>query len=142
MKIDKSLRDLIGRLNVVSGSSNDNNEITSRDDDYYLAIGLEPPRFAYYRQVRIERSNDKWRKKTFEAAYDSITQDELDFSLKRKLREPPEQRYLREKGNWFFHDSSYSMRGLERYDGEGCNGFTAFLSADIILLQEGLRTRK
>ena len=105
MKIDKHLKGLSDRLNAVSGSSDDNNEITT-DDDYYLAIGSEPPRFAYYRQVRIERSNDEWRKKTLEAAYDSITQDDRLF-LKKKLREPPEQRYLREKGNWFFHDSSY-----------------------------------
>ncbi len=123
MKIDKHLKDLTTRLNAVSGSSNDNNEIT-RDDDYYLAIGSEPPRFAYYRQVRIERSNDEWKKKTLEAAYDSITQDELDFSLKRKLRtKSPEERYQYDKANWFFHESSYCYRGLDRYDGKGCNGF-------------------
>jgi hypothetical protein len=34
------------------------------------------------------------------------------------------QNYLREKGNCFFDDSSYSMRGLDSYDGKGCNGFT------------------
>ena len=94
-------------------------EITT-DDDYYLAIRSEPPTFAHYRQVRIEKSNDEWRKRTLEAAYDSY--------LKKKLREPPEKRYLREKGNWLFHDSSYPMRGLERYDGEGCNGFTGCIS--------------
>ena len=93
MKIDKHLKDLSNRLNAVSGSSDDNNEITT-DDDYYLAIGSEPPRFAYYRQVRIERSNDEWRKRTLEAAYDSY--------LKKKLREPPEKRYHVEKGNWLF----------------------------------------
>ena len=109
-------------------------EITT-DDDYYLAIRSEPPTFAHYRQVRIERSNDEWRKRTLEAAYDSY--------LKKKLREPPEKRYLREKGNWLFHDSSYPMRGLERYDGEGLMGLlVAFQSVDIIQIKEGLKMRK
>ena len=127
MKIDKHLKGLSDRLNAAAASIKFNNLLqsaTTKDsDDYYLATDSEPPRFQYYRHVRIQNSNDEWKKKTFEAAYDSITQDELDFYLKRKLREPPEQRYLREKGNWFFHDSSYSMRGLDAYDGEGCNGF-------------------
>ena len=94
------------RLNAVSGSSNDNNEIT-KNDDYYLDIGSEPPRFAYYRHYRVKNSKDEWRKQTLEAAYDSVTQNELDYSLKRKLRMSPEQRYQHEKGNWFFHELSY-----------------------------------
>jgi len=110
LKIDKYTKDLSNRLNAVSGSGggngNNNNGIT-KDDDYYLAIGSEPPRFAYYRHVRIEQCTDEWRKKTYECVWDTITQDELDYYLKAKLREPPDQRYQRKKENWFFHDLSY-----------------------------------
>ena len=106
MKIEKHLRGLSDRLNAVSGSSNDNNEIT-RDDDYYLAIGSEPPGFAYYRSVRAQ----EWQAlghRPRDHVYDQrITQDELDFMLKKKLRVPPEQRYQHEKQNWFFHKLSY-----------------------------------
>ena len=102
MKIDKHLRDLSDRLNAVSGSSNDNNEIT-RDDDYYLAIGSEPPRFAYYRQVRIDNPMTNGRRKHYEAVYESITQDELDYSLKGKLRvKSPEERYQYGKSQLVF----------------------------------------
>lgn len=40
------------------------------------------------------------------------------------LKIPPEQRYQDRKINWFFHDSSYCRRGLNAYDGQGCNAFT------------------
>lgn len=43
----------------------------------------------------------------FEAAYDSITHDELNYYLKAKLRTPPEQRYQHNKRNRFFHELSY-----------------------------------
>lgn len=106
MKIDKHLRDLSNRLNAVSGSSNDNNEIT-KDDDYYVAIGLEPPWFAYYRHVRAQ----EWQAlghKPWDHVYDPrITQGEIDYNLKEKLRVSPEERYQHEKRNWFFHDLSY-----------------------------------
>jgi hypothetical protein len=132
LKIDKHLKGLSDRLNAVSGSSNDNNEIT-RDDDYYLEIGSEPPRFALYRRKRIEQSSDQYRKQTLLAAYDSITQDELDYSLKRKLRISPEQRYQRDKASFLFHDLSCYMKGLsdEEYgcDGAGCVPECRFYSA-------------
>ena len=126
LKVDKFVNNLFKKLD---NSNNNGNGINSssnnvKDDNYYLAIGSEPPRFAYYRHCRVNNSKDEWRKKTLEAAYDSITQDELDFNLKRKLRISPEQRYQQKKENWLFHDSSYYARGLEAYDGFGCNQFT------------------
>jgi hypothetical protein len=39
--------------NSGNGNGNNNNELT-KDDDYYLAIGSESPRFVYYRHVRTE----------------------------------------------------------------------------------------
>ena len=74
---------------------------------YYLAIGSEPPRFAYYLYVRALG----WQTlghKPWDHVYDHrITQDELDYYLKKKLRVPPEQRYQQKKQNWFFHELSY-----------------------------------
>jgi hypothetical protein len=55
---------------------------------------------------------------------DSVTQDELDYSLKHQLRMTPEQRYQREKSHYYWHESAWDMRGLNAYDGKGCNQFT------------------
>jgi hypothetical protein len=39
-----------------------------------------------------------------------------------KLRKlTPEERYQMLKEQWYFHDSSYEMRGANGYDGQGCN---------------------
>ena len=94
------------------------------DHDYYLDRGWEPPRFAQYRLARAKHKIGET--KAYQDFWDSVTQDELDYYLKSKLREPPEQRYQRHKEVWYFHDSSWSMRGLEAtgYDGKGCNQFT------------------
>ena len=131
MKVDKLVNNLFKKLdNSNKGSSinyyNTNNNNHIKDDDYYLAIGSEPSRFAYYRYLRIQKCDDEYRRQTCEAAYDAITQDELDFALKRKLREHPEERYQREKEHWYWHESSWSWRGLDAtgYDGQGCNQFT------------------
>jgi hypothetical protein len=106
LKIDKHLRDLTNRLNAVSNNDNNHNEII-KDDDYYLAIGSEPPRFLYYQHVRAQ----EWKAlghKPWDHVYDNrITQDELDYNLKKELRVSPEQRYQHRKANWFFHESSY-----------------------------------
>lgn len=92
------------------------------DDEYYLARGLIPPKFRRYKQIRME----KWvaaGNKPWDSCYDrTITQEELDFYLKRELRKAPEERYQAEKANRFFHDLSCYMRGLsiDDYD-KGCH---------------------
>jgi hypothetical protein len=48
------------------------------------------------------------------AVNDSVTKDELYFSLKRKLRVPPEQRYQQKKQNWFFHELSYLQQIVDK----------------------------
>ena len=124
VKIDRFIKDISARLDDISsngkydddgGSSSNNNDaynnrIDKYDDEYYLDIGQDPPRFKYYRQARAEMGND----------YDStITEDELAYALKRKLRVTPEARYQHEKRNYFFHDM-YVEGGKEcnsMYDG-------------------------
>jgi hypothetical protein len=43
-----------------NGNANVNNADLYSDHDYYIDRGIEPPRFAYYRQVRIDRCTDEW----------------------------------------------------------------------------------
>jgi hypothetical protein len=109
LKIDKYIKDLSKKLDSFSSSANgndyyydDNYGLNNHDDEYYLDRKSEPPRFAYYRHIRIEKSTDEWRKKTFEAANDSITQDELEYSLK----------------SWYWRQRDKEETG---YDGYGCN---------------------
>ena len=90
------------------------------DDQYYLDIGSEPPRFAYYRAARA-RLTDAFGNKTCEDVWDSTTQDESDYYLKMNLRTHPEERYQRKKKAWYFHESSCYMRHDNGYDGQGCN---------------------
>lgn len=33
----------------------------------------------------------------------------------------PEENYQYYKEHWYFHSSSWYMRGADRYDGKGCN---------------------
>ena len=116
MKADRYAKDLFKRLESFS-NGNGSNEY---DDDYYIAIGSEPPRFADYRAARA-KITDAFGNKTCEDVWDSITQDESDYYLKMNLRVPPEDRYQHKKEAWYFHESSWYMRHNNGYDGHGCN---------------------
>jgi hypothetical protein len=118
LNLERSTNNLSKRLEILDSPANGgnggkaSNGIDSSDDDeYYLTIGSEPDRFAYYRYIRVKYAKDEWRKKTCEAAYDSVTKDELDYSLKRNLRMTPEQRYEQKKRNYFFHLDECSNNG-------------------------------
>ena len=117
MKVDKYARDLFKKLEDYNISSGNGSEY---DDDYYIEIGSEPPRFADYRAARAKITN-AFGDKTFEDVWDSITQDESDYYLKMNLRMSPEERYQRKKEAWYFHESSWYMRRSNGYDGYGCN---------------------
>ena len=100
MKIDKYIKDVSDRLDSISnnGNDHDNNshKIDKYDDEYYLDQNRDPPRFYLYRQARGE----KWQacEPHGMSDYDkTITQDELDYRLKERLRVTPEQRYQQEK---------------------------------------------
>ena len=85
MKADRYAKDLAKKLEDYNSSKGNDNEY---DDDYYLEIGSEPPRFAGYRAARA-MITDAFGNKTFEDVWDSITQDESDYYLKMKLRRSP-----------------------------------------------------
>ena len=101
MKIDRYVKDISDRLDSAAVASATN--IDHYDDQYYLDIGSEPPRFAYYRAA-CARLTDAFGNKTCEDVWDCITQDESEYYLKMRLRIPPEQRYQRRK-EWYFHES-------------------------------------
>jgi hypothetical protein len=133
LKADKFIKDISDRFdNIINTGNfrsesdlNNNNNSHGPDkynDEFYLDRGEEPPRFEYYRQARIDNCTDERRKKSFECVYDTITQDELDFALKRELRKSPEQRYQESKRNFLFHESCSYNRGLQYDDGYGCVG--------------------
>jgi hypothetical protein len=120
LKVDRYIKDLYKRLDTFSGNNNDDvYGLYKHNDDYHLDIGSEPPRFAYYRHIRAE----KWKALGHKPSEhnDSITQDELDYALKRNLRIPPEKRYQCEKEQWYWHELSWYWRGVNGYDGYGCN---------------------
>jgi hypothetical protein len=111
LKIDKDIKSLWDKADNYSlsngnGHSSHSDEIIIYDDEYYLDRGLTPPRFQAYRQARWEKL-DECGQLTCQGVDNTITQDELDFSLKAKLRIPPEQRYQDAKKNWLFHELSY-----------------------------------
>lgn len=116
-KASKLRNNIAERMDAITpGNGNAKDEY---DDDYYIREGIEPPRFAIYRKWRIDNCTDEWRKQTLMAVYDSITNDELNFSLKCKLRKTPEQRYQERKHEgWEWHDSNM---GPEFNSFTGCN---------------------
>jgi hypothetical protein len=80
LKVDRYVKDLCKKLddyNFSSGNGNGN----EYNDDYFIEIGSEPPRFADYRAARA-KITDAFGNKTFEDVWDSITQDESDYYLK------------------------------------------------------------
>jgi hypothetical protein len=126
LKLDRYAKDLFKQLENLS---NDNGHIY--DDDYYVEIGSETPKFADYREQRA-KITDAFGNKTFEDVWDSITQDESDYYLKMNLMMSPEERYQHKKNAWYFHESSWYMRHDNGYDGYGCITVNVFQSADII----------
>jgi hypothetical protein len=125
LKIDKSIDNLHERIDEIESTAatndNDNNYGPDKyDDEYYLDIGQEPPRFAYYRQARAE----KWEASNHKPSdYDtSITQDEIDFALKRELRKSPKQRYQEEKKDIVLHELYYLQHkdGVDHIKEYGC----------------------
>jgi hypothetical protein len=80
-------------------------------------------RFAKLREARAKKTN-KFGDKTYEDVWDNITKEEEDYYRQKRREYDPAQRYQDEKEEPLFHDSSWDVRGLDGYDGQGCNQFT------------------
>jgi hypothetical protein len=111
LKTDKSIKDLWKRANNFSNIDDINDRLAKKKikhDEYYLSVDSIPPRFLYYRDVRVREWEKLGHKLWSSDDYDlRITQDELNYSLRAKLLVPPEQRYQDNKANWSFHELSY-----------------------------------
>jgi hypothetical protein len=69
--------------------------------------------------LNLERSINNISKRLEEIeSRETVNKDQIDSD------EIARQRYDEYKEHWYFHKSSWYMRGLNAYDGQGCNGFT------------------
>lgn len=59
--------------------------------------------------------------KTYEDVWDNTSQEEIEYYKRKNLQRSPEERYQDSKRCWYFHKSSWYMRGVDGYDGKGCN---------------------
>lgn len=128
MKADKYVRDIARRLDryyppagnyrTINPSDGSPHEVIVRDDEYYLSVGRSPPRFAYYRHVRIQNHPDRFKRESLEAGSETITQDELDYELKSSLRASPEERYQHRKREWYAHKLSYFQQTVDEKSGK------------------------
>ena len=118
MKIDRYIKDLSKKLDDFS---NGNSIEIIKNDEYYIDRGDTPPWFTYH-SIAIRERREKAGHKLGLHEYDhSLTQDQLNFILKRELRPSPEERYKLEKADFLFHGLSCYMRGLGEFD-YGCTG--------------------
>jgi hypothetical protein len=138
LKIDKSVDKLFKRLdNIIDGSSpiskwdliivDDEGKTTQQQqqqqelDDIETQQYGEPHRFSNYRAARAKKTAPAVGL-TYEDVYDSITQEELDWWLRQKLKVSPEDRYQDKKKHWYLHESSWYVRVPHNgYDGKGCD---------------------
>jgi hypothetical protein len=128
-KINKHLEELEKKIVIIErGNGHNTNESNIQQEEIEL-IDRETERrrqewFAKLRLARC-RKRDAHGNKTCEDVYEYTTQEEYDYNLKTAiLSQTPEERYQDRKQHWYFHDSSYYMRGLGAYDNQGCNPWT------------------
>jgi hypothetical protein len=112
--IDKTLSNIAKRLSVFDhyydGDGRDDSfdrKTTQEElDDIETERYGEPHRFHIYRAARCKKTAPAIGK-TCEDVYDTITQEELDWSLRQQLKVSPEERYQDKKKHWYSHELSY-----------------------------------
>ena len=68
---------------------------------------------------------------------------EKQWTINNYAKDPDQisrQRYEEYKTHWYFHKSSWYMRSLNAYDGQGCNGFTGCVPECKFYLERGKLT--
>jgi hypothetical protein len=66
--------------------------------------------------LNLDRSINKLSERL--KAIDPTNKDQIDSDQVAR------QKYEEYREHWYFHKSSWYMRGLNAYDGQGCNAFT------------------
>jgi hypothetical protein len=144
--IDKTLNNIAKRLSVFDhyyddgdggngdGRGDDNNtdrKTQEELDDIETQQYGEPHRFHIYRAARCKKTAPAIGK-TCEDVYDSITQEELDWSLRQQLKVSPEERYQDMKKHWYAHELSYwhqtiydNGKAVDTIKEYGCGRFNA-----------------
>ena len=93
MKIKELLNNLDQRAAALGNSSSSQvgkgAPAAASDHDYYLDMGIEPPRFAQYRLARTRYKVTQ--ADTYDDVWNRTTQEELDYSLKLLLRKSTEE---------------------------------------------------
>jgi hypothetical protein len=81
---------------------------------------------------QIDRSVNNLSKRLGEIELqETIDQQKIDPEIRAK------ERFQEYKEHWYLHKSSWYMRGLNAYDGQGCNGFTGCISECKFFAAEG-----
>jgi hypothetical protein len=70
--------------------------------------------------LNLDRSINKLSKRL--EAIDPTNKDQIDSDQIAR------QKYEEYREHWYFHKSSWYMRGLNAYDGQGCNAFTGCIT--------------
>lgn len=87
--------------------------------------------------MNLERSINSISKRLEKLeSQETINKDQIDSDQIAR------QRYEEYKEHWYFHKSSWYMRGLNAYDGQGCNGFTGYVPECKFYAEEGKLTEE
>jgi hypothetical protein len=86
--------------------------------------------------LKLERSINNISKRLEEIeSQETINKDKVDPDQIAR------QKYREYKEHSYFHKSSWYMRGLNAYDGQGCNGFTGCIPECKFYPNEGKLSR-
>jgi hypothetical protein len=80
---------------------------------------LMETKFAQQRSEYVEKARLEGKTDYYNISYTS--EEEILYRKKQYLKTPPEERYQIYKKAWYFHHSSWYMRGADRSDGMGCH---------------------
>lgn len=80
--------------------------------------------------MNLEKSINKLTERLEEI--DPVNEDQIDSDKVAR------QRYEEYREHWYFHKSSWYVRGLNAYDGEGCNAFTGCIPECRFYAVEGM----
>ncbi len=111
---EKSIEKLIGRIYAAEEAITDNTRNRQETDAEIQA------RFAKLREARAKKT-DAFGNKTYEDAWDNITEEEEEYYRRKSREVDPAVRYQELKAAWWSHSSCWYNRGIRGYDGKGCN---------------------
>jgi hypothetical protein len=118
---NKNLEDLQRKIIVIEKAGNGHGSRTLENTEL-IDKETERGREEWFARLRLARclKTDSFGNKTCEDVWDYYTVEEYNYYLKEALAVSPEDRYQDRKEMVWFHESNWSMRGLNADDGYGC----------------------